>query len=163
MKASAMKKEEAQRGREAFWGRKTAGRGGGITGVASSVLAEGAVVFEIVGVRRAADDGLAGGAQGLGLGALAEGVVEDDNVGPLAVFFVVGGLGDETIGDIAFLLVFDEVADFVAFLDDLPGNVSDEAGERGKEEFLFFHEKGRGSVKRKGPDSIVDREMLQDV
>ena len=42
MKASAMKKEEAQRGREAFWGRKTAGRGGGITGVASSVLAEGA-------------------------------------------------------------------------------------------------------------------------
>ncbi len=118
-------------------------RDDGDAGFLQFFLAEGAVVFEIVGVGRAADDRLSGGAESLGFGALAEGVVEDDDVGPLAIFFVVAGFGDEAVGDVAFFFVFDEVADFVAFLDYLPGDVADQAGERDEEKFLFVHERCR--------------------
>ena len=79
-------------------------------------LAEGTIVFEAVGVFGAADDGLAGGAESLGFGALAEGVVEDDDVGPLGVAFPVFGFGDEAVGDVALFFGFDVVADVVAFL-----------------------------------------------
>jgi len=109
-------------------------------------LAEGAIVFEAVGVGSAADDGLARGANGLCFGALTESIVEDDNVGPLGVFFPIAGLGNKTVGDVALLFGFDVVADVMAFLEDLPCDVTDETGERNKEEFTFVHfEKSQAS------------------
>jgi hypothetical protein len=102
-------------------------------------LAEGAIVFEAVRVRGAADHGLAGSAEGLGLGALAESVVENDDVGPLGIFFPIFGFGDEAIGDVALFFGFDVVADVVAFLEHLPGDVTDETGERDEEKFTFVH------------------------
>ncbi len=111
-------------------------------------LAEGAIVFEIVGVRRAANDGLAGRAQRLRFRALAESVVKDDNVGPLRVFFPVFGFGDKTVRDVAFFFVVDVIADVVAFFEDLPGDIADEAAERGEEKFLFVHERNAPSERR---------------
>jgi len=46
---------------------------------------------------------------------------------------------DKTVGDVALLFGFDEVADVVAFLENLPGDVTDETGERNKEKFTFVH------------------------
>ena len=98
---------------------------------------------------RAADDGLARGAKSLGFGALAESVVEDDDIGPLGVALPVFGFGDEAVGDVALFFGFDVIADVVAFLENLPGDVTDESGERDKEKFAFFHldewAAGRGS------------------
>ena len=105
----------------------------------SCFLAEGAIVFEAVGVGGAADNGLAAGAEGLGFLALAEGVVEDDDVGPLGVFFPVFGFGDEAVGDVALFFRLDVVADVVAFFENLPGDVADKARERNKEKFAFVH------------------------
>src|SRR5437879_11994171 len=102
-------------------------------------LAEGAVVFEAVGVGGSADDGLAGGAKGLGFAALSQGVVKDDNVGPLGVFFPILGFRDKTVGDVTLLLGVDVVADVVAFLADLPSDVNDETREQNEEEFTFGH------------------------
>ena len=102
-------------------------------------LAEGAIVFESVGVGGTTDDGLAGGAKGLGFGALTEGIVEDDNVRPLGVLFPILGFGDKTVGNVALFFGFDVVANVVAFLEDLPGDVTDKTGERNKEEFTFVH------------------------
>ncbi len=101
----------------------------GDAGFLQLFLAEGAVVLEIVGVGRAADHRLSGSTKGLGFCALAEGIVEDDDVGPLAVFFVIAGFGDKAVGDVAFFFVFDVVADFVAFFDYLPGDIADQAGK----------------------------------
>src|SRR6202040_2480534 len=84
-------------------------RDDGDAGFLKFFLAERAIVFEIVGVGSAADDGLACGAEGLGFGALAQGVVKDDDVGPFAVFIVVAGFGDKAVGDVAFFFVFDVV------------------------------------------------------
>ena len=75
----------------------------------------------------------------MSFGALAEGVVEDDHVSPGNIFLPIGGLGDEAVGDVAFFCVVDVIADFVAFLDDLPGDVTDEARQRYKEKFALFH------------------------
>jgi len=115
----------------------------GDAGFLQLFLTERAVVFEIVGVRGTTDDRLAGLAEGLGFGALTKGVVEDDDIGPLAIFFIVAGFGNEAVGNVAFFFVFDVVADFVALFHDLPGDISDEAGKRGKEEFLFLHARVR--------------------
>ncbi len=104
-------------------------------------LAEGTIVFEAVPVRRAADDRLAGGAKGLSFGALAEGVVKNDDVGPVGVLFPVFGFGDEAVGDVALFFGFDVVADVVPFFENLPSDVTDEAGERDEEEFAFVHER----------------------
>jgi len=63
----------------------------------------------------------------LGFGTLTEGVIEDDDVGPLRIFFPVGGFGDEAVGDVALFFVVDVIADFVALLEDLPSDVTDES------------------------------------
>src|SRR5467141_23757 len=102
-------------------------------------LAEGAIVFEAVRIGGAADYRFAGGAKGLSLDALAESVIEYDNVGPLGVFFPILGFGDEPIGDVALLFGFDVVADLMAFFEHLPGDVTDETGERHEEKFTFIH------------------------
>ena len=62
-------------------------RNDGDAGLLQFFLAEGAIVLEIVGVRSAADDGFAGSAESLGSSALAEGVVENDDVGPILASF----------------------------------------------------------------------------
>ena len=56
-------------------------------GLLQLFLAEGTVVFEAVGVFGAADDRLPCRAQGLSPSALPEGVVENDDVGPLLASF----------------------------------------------------------------------------
>ena len=71
--------------------------------------------------------GLPLAAQGLGSAALTEGVVEDDDIGPLGVFLPIAGFGDEAVGDVAFLLVVDVIADVVAFLENLPSDIADES------------------------------------
>src|SRR5262249_13582749 len=114
------------------------------------LLAEGAVVLESVGVGRAADHGLALGAQRDGLLALAERVVEDDDVGPLDVSLPVFGLRYEAVGDVLLLRVSDEVADLVALLEDLPRDVADESRQGHEEELaLLLHESG-GILRRSG-------------
>src|SRR5260370_9111916 len=95
------------------------------------------MVFEAVRVRGAADHGFAGSAEGLSLGALAESVIENDDVGPLDIFFPIFGLRDEPIGDVTLFFGFDVVADIVAFLKHLPGNVPNETRKRAKETFTF--------------------------
>ena len=83
--------------------------------------------------------GLPAARRALSFGALAESVVEDDDVGPFGVALPVFGFGDEAVGDVALFFGFDVVADVVAFLENLPGDVTDEAGERDKEKFAFVH------------------------
>ena len=83
-------------------------------------------------------------AQRLRLLALAERVVEDDDVRPVDFLLPVVDLGHEAVGDVALLLVLDEVADLVAFLHDLPGDVADEAGDRDEEELALLLHEGRG-------------------
>ena len=73
-----------------------------------------------------------------GFGALAERVVENDDVGPVDVFLPIVGLGDEAVGDVALFFVADVIADFVAFFEDLPGDVADESGQRDKQKVLLF-------------------------
>ena len=102
-------------------------------------LAEGAIVFEAIGIFGAANDRLASSTESVGLGALAKSVVEDDDVGPLGVALPVFGFGDEAVGDVALLFGFDVIADVVTFFEDLPSDVTDEPGERDKEKFAFFH------------------------
>jgi hypothetical protein len=127
-------------------------------------LTEGAIVFEAVGVRRAADDGFAGGAESLGFGALAESVVEDDDVGPFGVFFPVFGFGDKAIGNVTLFFGFDVVTDVVAFLVNLPGDVTDEARERDEEKFTFVHERASGvSFQRRKDDGIVGKRRQANV
>src|SRR5262249_264239 len=67
-------------------------------GIFQLPLAEGAIVLETIGVGAAANNGLAGRAEGLGSSALAEGVVEDHNIGPLRVVLPVFRLRNEAIG-----------------------------------------------------------------
>src|SRR4029077_11435899 len=82
---------------------------------------------------------LARSAESLSLGTLAKSVIENYDVGPLGVFFPILGFGDEAIGDVALFFGFDVVADVVAFFEHLPGDVTDETGERDKEKFAFVH------------------------
>ena len=126
-------------------------RNDGDAGFLEFFLAEGAIVFKIVGVDSAADDGLASGAKSLGASALAEGVVKDDDIGPfVSVFFPVDGFGDEAVSDVALLFVVDEIADVVTFFKNLPGDVADEAGKRWEKKFSFVHEMSlRKSVRRR--------------
>src|SRR5262249_10294882 len=105
-------------------------------------LAKGAIVLETIGVRRASDDWFARCAQGLRFGSLAQSIVKDNDVRPFRVAFVILGLWNEAIGDVRFFFVFNEIADVMPFLLDLPGNVSDQAGEGGKEESFFVHVMG---------------------
>ena len=102
-------------------------------------LSEGAVVLQRVAVGGAADDFLSLGAQGLGFLSLSERVIEDDDVGPVGVLLGVFGFGHEAVGNVGFFLVFDVVADFVAFLGDLPGDVADQSAERVEEKLFLFH------------------------
>jgi hypothetical protein len=104
-------------------------RNDGDAGFFQFFLAEGAVVLKIVGVGATADDRFSGRAEGLCFAALAQRIVKNNDIGPFDVFFVIAGLGDKTVGDVPFLFIFDVIADLVTFFDDLPGNVSDEAGE----------------------------------
>ena len=130
-------------------------RDDGDAGLLEFFLAEGAIVFEIVGVGSAADDGFAGGAKSLRAGALAEGVVEDDDIGPIGgVFFPVFGFGDEAISDVTFFFVFNEIADVVTFFEDLPGNVADETGERSKKKFSFIHEEGPSRLEGQAMEAL---------
>ena len=112
-------------------------------------LAKGAVVFKAIRVFGAADDGLAGGAESVSFGALAKSVIENDDVGPLGIAFPILGFGNEAVGDVALFFRFDVVANVVAFLENLPGDVTDETGEGDKEKFAFVHldewAGGRGS------------------
>ena len=103
------------------------------------LLAEGAIVFQAVGVGSAADDRFAGGAEHLGFFALAESVVENHDVRPFGVFFPVFGFRDEAVGNVALFFRFDVVADVVALFQDLPGDVTDETGKRNEEKFAFVH------------------------
>ena len=59
--------------------------------------------------------------------SLTQGVVEDHDIRPADVRFPVRGFGNEAIADVALLLGVDEIFNVVAFFQDLPGNVSDEA------------------------------------
>jgi hypothetical protein len=103
-------------------------RNDGDAGFLQFFLAERAIVFEIVGVNGAADDGLPCCAEGLGAGALAESVVKNDDIGPfVGVFFPIERFGDETVGDVAFFFILDVIADVVTFFKNLPGNIADEA------------------------------------
>jgi hypothetical protein len=61
----------------------------------------------------------------LGFFALAQGVIENDDVGPVLIFFPVFGFGDEPVGDIALFLIGDEIADLMALFGDLPGDIAE--------------------------------------
>jgi hypothetical protein len=97
-------------------------------------LAEVAVVFEAVGGAGAADDGLAFAAEFLG-GLSEVGVVEDDDVGPVLVVLPGVDLFEQAVGDVLVGAGEDGVADGVAFLEDLEGEVVDEAEAGDEEEF----------------------------
>jgi len=85
-------------------------RNNGDAGLLQLFLAEGAIVFEIIGVRRAAMTGCRRRRRVCALVPLAEGVIKNDNVGPVGVLFPVLGFGDEAIGDVAFFFRFTVVA-----------------------------------------------------
>ena len=70
-------------------GRKFTVRNDADARVFQFFLAERAVVFQAIGVRRATDYFLAGRAQGFGFFALAERVVENEDVGPIGVLLPV--------------------------------------------------------------------------
>ena len=89
-------------------------------------LAEGAVVFKTVGISGAPDDFLTLGTEGLGLLTLSERVVKDDGVCPAGIFLPVGGLGYEPVGNVAFLLSLDVIADLMPFFQHLPGDITDQ-------------------------------------
>ncbi len=126
-------------------------------GLLQLLLAERAVVLQPVGVGRAAHDGLSLRPHRHGLLALPERVVEDDHVRPVHVLLPVVGLRDETVGDVLFLGVADEVADLVAFLQDLPRDVADEAGQRHEEELALLLHRGGGILHAGGEDRIRTR------
>ena len=75
--------------------------------------------------------------QRLSLLALGECVVEHDHVGPVHLMLPVAHFRDETVGDVAFLLVLDAIAYFVAFCGHLPGDVADEPGNRNEKKFAL--------------------------
>ena len=75
----------------------------------------------------------------MGFLSLSESVIEDDDVGPVGVLLGVFGFGHEAVGNVGFFLVFDVVADLVAFLGDLPGDVADQSAERVEEKLFLFH------------------------
>ena len=102
-------------------------------------LAERAVVLQPVGIGRPANHFLSLFAERLGFFALAERVIENDDVRPVDVFLPILRLGHESVGDVAFLLVPDEVADFVSLFGNLPGNVADEPRERNEQKILLLH------------------------
>ncbi len=99
------------------------------------LLAEGAVVLELVGVGRAAHHRLAGLAQLLGERAHAEHVVEHHHVGPVDLLAPVAGLRHEPVGDAALLRVLDPQPRLVAFLHHLPRDVGDQAFPRNEQKF----------------------------
>jgi hypothetical protein len=74
-----------------------------------------------------------------GFRALAQRIVKHDDVGPFCVTFPVFGLGNETVGDVAFSFGFNEITNVVAFFLNLPGDVADEARDRGKKKFTLVH------------------------
>jgi len=119
-------------------------RNDGDAGGLQLFLTERTIIFEAVRVGRAADDGLARGTERLSLAALAESVVKDDDVGPFGVLFPVFGFGYKPVGDVALFFVVDVVTNIVAFLQNLPGDVTDETGKRDEEEFAFVHERASG-------------------
>src|SRR5262249_24315571 len=89
------------------------------------LLAEGAVVFQLICVGGATYDFLSFGAQGLRFFTLSQSVIKDDDVRPFGVFLRVFGFGYKAIGNIGFFFLVDVVADFVSFFGNLPGNVAD--------------------------------------
>src|SRR5262249_20037696 len=94
-------------------------------GLLQLLLSERAVVLQAIGIFGAADDRLASGAEGLSFGALAQGIVKDNDIGPLDVILPVGRLGNEPVGNVALFLVVDVIADLVALLEDLPSDIAD--------------------------------------
>ncbi len=90
------------------------------------VLAEGAVVLELVGVGAAPHHLLAALAQRLGLRSLPQDVVEHDHVSPVRARLPGVHLGHEAVADLALVFALDEVADLVPLLHHLPGDVTDE-------------------------------------
>src|SRR5208337_938018 len=92
-------------------------------------LAEGAVIFKVVGISGATNNRFTGGAECLGFSALSQGVIEDDNVGPFDVLFTIAGFRHKAVGDVSFFFGFDVVTNFMSFFNDLPGNIADQAGE----------------------------------
>src|SRR5688572_28323741 len=99
------------------------------------LLAERAVVLQLVRIGIAADHGLAAGAQLLGKLAHAEDVVEHHEIGPVDVAAPILSLGHEALANAALLLVLDPQAHVVAFLHHLPGDVGDETVPGYEEKF----------------------------
>jgi hypothetical protein len=108
-------------------------------GLFEFLLAEGTVVLQSVAVGGAADDLLALGTQRMRLLSLSESVIEDDDIGPFSVLLGVLGFRHEAVGNVGFFLVFDVVADLVAFLGNLPGDVADQSAEGVEEKLFLFH------------------------
>ena len=102
------------------------------TGFFEFFLPERAVVLQAIGIRRSADYLLTLLAECLRLFTLAQRVVENEDVRPVDIFLPVFGLGDKAVADVALLLIADEVANFVTFFGNLPGNVADESSQRYK-------------------------------
>ena len=59
--------------------------------------------------------------EALGLLTLPQRVIENENIRPVDIFFPVFGLGDEVVSDVTLFFIADEVANFVTFLGNLPG------------------------------------------
>src|SRR5207249_11632066 len=87
--------------------------------------------------RRAAHDEFAGLPELMRFGALTEHVVEDDHVRPWHVRHPIVGFWNEAVGDLTLARGLAEQLHFVAFFDDLPGDIGDQPVERDEEEFLF--------------------------
>src|ERR1700739_2411226 len=54
------------------------------------------------------------------------------------------------------LFAFDVVADIVTFLENLPGDITDESGKRGEEKFAFVHEVDKLCRERRFASGRVD-------
>ena len=132
-------------------------------GLFQLLLAERAIVFELIGVRGSPDYQLARLPQLVRLGTLAQHVVEHDDVGPGHLAHPVVGLGHEAVADLLLLLRLDEELRLVAFFDNLPGDVRDQPVERDEEEFLLVQCQLQRSVncakgmKKRGTNKSVAR------
>ena len=97
------------------------------TGLLEFFLPERAIVLQTIGIRRSTDYFFTLLAKRLCFFALAQGVVENEDVRPIDIFFPVFGFGDKAVANVALFFITDEVANFMSFLGNLPGDVADES------------------------------------